>query len=116
MNEQTFIDWCKEEIVKYTIQHLSDIVPSITVKDIYVVWCCKTLQNNKALLATRFTDNMYYECTYNGDRKEMYIDAYEKHNNIGNKAIAFVGTSGVQMGRLASQADTLAEDWIVYKE
>ena len=34
------------------------------------------------------------------------------HENIGNKAIAFVGTSGVQMGWLASQADMLADDWI----
>lgn len=33
------------------------------------------------------------------------------HSAIGNKAIAFVGTSGVQMGWLASQADMLAEDW-----
>lgn len=36
-----------------------------------------------------------------------------EHNAIGNKAIAFVGTSGVQMGWLASQADMLSEDWIV---
>lgn len=35
------------------------------------------------------------------------------HEAIGNKAIAFVGTSGVQMGWLASQADMLAEDWEV---
>lgn len=28
------------------------------------------------------------------------------------KWIAFVGTSGVQMGWLASQADMLAEDWV----
>ena len=34
------------------------------------------------------------------------------HEAIGNKAIAFVGTSGVQMGWLASQADMLAEDWV----
>ena len=34
------------------------------------------------------------------------------HECIGNKAIAFVGTSGVQMGWLASQADMLAEDWM----
>lgn len=37
-----------------------------------------------------------------------------EHAAIGNKAIAFVGTSGVQMGWLASQADMLAEDWEVY--
>ena len=35
-----------------------------------------------------------------------------EHECIGNKAIAFVGTSGVQMGWLASQADMLAEDWM----
>lgn len=34
-----------------------------------------------------------------------------EHHNIGNKALAFVGTSGVQMGWLASQADMLADDW-----
>ena len=33
------------------------------------------------------------------------------HSAIGNKAIAFVGTSCVQLGWLASQADMLAEDW-----
>ena len=36
-----------------------------------------------------------------------------EHESIGNKAIAFVGTSGVQMGWLASQADMLAEDWVI---
>lgn len=46
-----------------------------------------------------------------------YLNANEEavnceHEAIGNKAIAFVGTSGVQMGWLASQADMLAEDWI----
>ena len=45
-----------------------------------------------------------------------YMNADEKiinaeHEAIGNKAIAFVGTSGIQLGWLASQADMLAEDW-----
>ena len=34
-----------------------------------------------------------------------------EHKTIGNKAIAFVGTSGVQIGWLASQADMLSDDW-----
>ncbi len=34
-----------------------------------------------------------------------------EHDAIGNNAIAFVGTSGVQLGWLASQADMLANDW-----
>jgi len=39
-----------------------------------------------------------------------------EHDAIGNKAIAFVGTSGVQMGWLASQSDMLAEDWKIAEE
>ena len=39
-----------------------------------------------------------------------------EHEAIGNKAIAFVGTSGVQLGWLASQADMLAEDWKIMEE
>jgi hypothetical protein len=38
------------------------------------------------------------------------------HDAIGNQAIAFVGTSGVQMGWLASQADMLAEDWYILND
>lgn len=35
-----------------------------------------------------------------------------EHDAIGNAAIAFVGTSGIQIGWLASQADMLAVDWM----
>lgn len=35
------------------------------------------------------------------------------HEQMGNMAIAFVGTSGVQLGWLASQSDMLSEDWQV---
>ena len=42
------------------------------------------------------------------------IDVF--HNDIESKAIAFVGTSGKQLGWLASQADMLAEDWKIVKE
>jgi hypothetical protein len=34
------------------------------------------------------------------------------HNDMGNRAIAFHGTSGVQLGWLASQSDMLSEDWV----
>lgn len=39
-----------------------------------------------------------------------------EHDAIGNMAIAFCGTSGVQMGWLASQADMLADDWMFVEE
>lgn len=47
------------------------------------IWCgaVKTLQNNKALLSTTLPDGIYYECTYNGDKKEMYVDVYKKWEN-----------------------------------
>ena len=46
--------------------------------DVFVVWQCKTLQNHKALLSTKVKGARYYECTYNGDKGELYVDEYEK--------------------------------------
>ena len=48
---------------------------------IYVVWKCKALQNWKFLISTTLPDGMYYELTYNGDKKEWYLDAYKKFEN-----------------------------------
>ena len=53
----------------------------VSIDDIYVVWFCKTLQNWKALVSTTLPDGMYYEVTYNGDKKEIYLDAYKKFEN-----------------------------------
>ena len=44
----------------------------------YTVWKCKTIQNWKYLLSTDLHDGMYYELTYNGDKREWYLDAYKK--------------------------------------
>ena len=33
------------------------------------------------------------------------------HDAIGSKALAFVGTSGTQLGWVATQSDMLADDW-----
>lgn len=55
--------------------------------------------------------NQYIELATNISYKNAYGDIVNcEHDAIGNKAIAFVGTSGVQMGWLASQADMLADD------
>jgi hypothetical protein len=53
----------------------------INVNQVYVVWFSKTLQNWKAMLSTDVMDGMYYELTYNGDKKETYLDAYKKWDN-----------------------------------
>ena len=53
----------------------------ITEDDVFVVWACKILQNNKALLSTTVSDGMYYEISYDGDKKRFYLDAYKKWEN-----------------------------------
>lgn len=50
--------------------------------DVYVVWFVKVLGNWKALLSTHIPDGMYYELTYNGEKRETYIDAYKKFENV----------------------------------
>lgn len=55
---------------------------TITEDNVFVVWMCKTIQNNKALLSTTVSDGMYYEFTWNGDKNEGYLDAYKKWKNI----------------------------------
>ena len=82
MNNKEFIEICKEKVRDYANEHLdkTDNV-QITIDNVFVVWQCKTLQNNKALLSTTLYDGMYYELTYNGDKKELYLDAYKKFEN-----------------------------------
>lgn len=67
-------------VVDYIESHLdkSDEIPDYSV---YIVWKCKTLQNWKYLLSSTLNDGMYYELTYNGDKKEWYLDAYKKFEN-----------------------------------
>jgi hypothetical protein len=68
-------------VLNYVAEHLdkSDHEPDF---EVYIVWKCKTLQNWKYLLSTSLFDGMYYELTYNGDKKEWYLDAYKKFQNI----------------------------------
>lgn len=68
-------------VLNYIAEHLdkSDSFPDF---DVYVVWKCKALQNWKYLISTTLCDGMYYELTYNGDKKEWYLDAYKKFQNV----------------------------------
>lgn len=80
MDNGKFMELAQKVVRDYTLEHLdkSDKTPSF---DVYVVWSCKTLQNNKALLSTTLSDGMYYELTQNGDKQELYLDAYKKFEN-----------------------------------
>lgn len=72
-----FIELCKKKVRMYAEEHTKE-----KDFDVFAVWSCKTLQNMKALLSTDIPDGRYYECTYNGDKKELYFDAYKKEKNI----------------------------------
>lgn len=76
------IEKAKQAVVDYFNSRV-DTTDNVTITsdDVYVVWFCKTLQNWKALLSTAVPDGMYYELTYNGDKKELYLDAYKKWEN-----------------------------------
>lgn len=74
MGSREFIEFAKKAVSEY---YGKTVMP----EDVYVVWSCKILQNNKALLSTPEPDGMYYEVTYNGDKGEAYIDAYRKMSN-----------------------------------
>ena len=80
MGNEKFIEESKKVVREYAIEHM-DKTDTVTPFDVFVVWSCKTLQNYKALLSTTLRDGMYYEITYNGDKKEAYLDAYKKFEN-----------------------------------
>lgn len=81
MDNGKFIELCKKQVSDYICEHLDKGDHMVPPFDVYVVWLCKTLQNNKALLSSTLSDGMYYELTYNGDKKELYLDAYKKFEN-----------------------------------
>jgi hypothetical protein len=85
MDNDKFVELCKEKIVDYTntTMNLNSIDRPfyISTNNVQVVWFDRALQNNKALLSTTVSDGMYYEVTYNGDKNELYFDAYSHVHN-----------------------------------
>lgn len=82
INEQ-FIELAKEKVVEYIV---SNVVEKggyfVEPPKVFVTWQVKVLQNYKALLAISDPDDQhYYEVTYNGDKKQLYLDVYDKQEN-----------------------------------
>lgn len=82
MDSQKFIQLAIRLVVEYFNKNV-DVTnrAALSPEDVYVVWMCKTLGNNKALLSTNVSDGMYYEITHNGAKGEIYLDAYKKWEN-----------------------------------
>ena len=80
MTDVKFIKICKETVKNYANEH-HFLADSAHQKDVFIVWYCKTLQNWKALAGIYGRDE-YFELTYNGDKKELYLDVYKKSENV----------------------------------
>lgn len=86
MSQKDFFALIVRVVTDYVNDHLGpDDGEKITPDDVYVVWSCKTLQNWKALVSTVLPDGRYYELTFNGDKNELYLDAYRKFENLAYK-------------------------------
>jgi len=76
MDNDKFLKLCKEIIVDYFNANVDKTdKKQITEDDVFIVWTCKALQNNKALVSTTVSYGMYYEIIHNGDKNETYVDA-----------------------------------------
>ena len=75
----------------------------------------EALKSGKKVARTGWNGkNQYIELATNISYKNAQNEVINaNHETMGNKAIAFIGTSGVQLGWLASQSDMLSEDWKV---
>ena len=75
MGNDQFEKLVKRLVAKYANEHVDKTDgKQVTEDDVFIVWICKTLQNNKALASTTLFDGMYYELTYNGDKDELYFE------------------------------------------
>ena len=83
MGNEEFLKVCKKIQAEY-INNQLDSTDGVKIDEtnIYPVWLTNVLQNNKGLFSTYLPDGMYYEITYNGDKKEFYLDAYKKFQNV----------------------------------
>lgn len=74
----------KELVFEYVKARLEKTDTHVTFgpDDVYAVWFSYTLGSWKALLSTTLPDGMYYEVTHNFAKRETYLDAYKKFDNV----------------------------------
>ena len=81
MNEELFRTMCTCKLLDW----YEEQGEPIRQEDVFTVWTCKTLQNNKCLMSTNVLDGRYFEFTFNGNKSELYMDVYNKEVNIAFK-------------------------------
>ena len=70
---------CKNAIINKLEKEFNE--PKMSIKELHLVWFSKTLQNFKCIIIDSRKNQRLYECTFNGDKKELYIDFYDKQKN-----------------------------------
>lgn len=79
MTSANFELMCKEALVKALKENYDE---DLTIDELHIVWFSKTLQNFKCTIIDLRPNQRYYECSFNGDKNELYLDIYEKKHNI----------------------------------
>ena len=108
MGNTEFEEIAKELIYQFYKKHKDNWAKEIDLnkkKDIYTVWICKALGNNKGLFSTTQLDGKYFEITYNGDKNEIYFDTYLKGSNCVYVECPTNRYAGVKKGTWISQRD-----------
>ncbi|GAK32106.1 hypothetical protein WOSG25_390020 [Weissella oryzae SG25] len=68
-------------IIDKTIEYFKKQGIELSESDIFVSWMVKNLQNNKAVVGVP-QNGMYLEFSYNGDKNQLYVDVYDKRENV----------------------------------
>lgn len=78
VNSYEFEVVCKNAIIEEVKKEYNE---ELKIEELHLVWFGKVLQNYKCVIVDLRPNTRYYECTYNGDKKEIYVDIYEKKHN-----------------------------------
>lgn len=79
MKDKEFMEKAIDMVIEYFNSNV-EITDEYQIDEsnVYIVWMCMILTNNKALLSTTVPDGLYYEITYDNDTNTFYFNVYKK--------------------------------------
>ncbi len=79
MNTTDFVAKCKREVISYIFNEWGDVVRD---DEVFIVWQSKTLQNMKSTVFVTAYPDHYFEFTYDGNLRRIYMNVYHKVSNL----------------------------------
>ena len=79
MNSYNYEVICKNILIKELKDKYEE---DLTIQDLHLVWFGKILRNYKCVIIDLKPNQRYYELTFNGEKEEIYLDIYQKEQNI----------------------------------